>query len=337
MAMTRDDLVRRVSLGGVIVATAVISYTILRDRAVNIGFTDWWTAWLYPVGLDALILGASRVWGQKDISPGTRRFAKVLTLSAIGAGIAAFVVEFLPKGWVAVAFACLIPASLASALLLTSRVAADKRDGYTQPDPDPVSEDDEDTDDDVQTIHADALSAPNTEVTADIPTLLRDGDNTAFLAEHFVVTDAQKTEHVPDLVAAEQPVQAGRYVPLLSPEDMYREDLARAARGDAPRPVPEESINEQTMVIPVVSATGPRIDAQQPSSGPPEQSSRSVSNNRRNETVSADVRKSWVRDRLEQGIETTGADVDKQFPQGSRNGARIVRQVREAMAKEAKE
>lgn len=360
--MTRDDLVRRASLGGVIIATVVISYTILRDRAVNIGFSDWWTAWLYPIGLDALILGASRVWGQRDISPGTRRMAMIMTLAAIGAGIAAFIVEFMPRGWVAVGFAVLIPASLAASLVLTSRVAADKRDGYVLPKPDATEEDlgwspDEremygmdDTDDPVEfepgllsmMVHTEEPTRedphrgevstpepirfrpvpPTAAVNVD-PTAMRNGDRVTFTPD--VV---QRADPSPDLASLAHRAR-------LSDEQIHREDLERATRGLPPL-ADNEHINEKTMVIPVVSATGPRPDTQQPPT-PPEQSTRSVSNNRASGGVSADVRKSWVRSRLENGVETTGADVDREFPEGSRNGARIVRQVREQMEREAKE
>lgn len=120
-----DDWTEAVALGGVIVATAVLSYSTLMDRAVHIGFDT--APWLYPVGVDALILGASRKMRDQSVSRRTRRAATVVTLGAIGAALAGFVAEFAPRGPAAVAFASLIPLSLAAALILTSWSATDRR------------------------------------------------------------------------------------------------------------------------------------------------------------------------------------------------------------------
>lgn len=43
--------------------------------------------------------------------------------------------------------------------------------------------------------------------------------------------------------------------------------------------------------------------------------------------TSAEERKQWIRMQLAEGVMVTGAMVDKQFPGGSRNGARLVKQV----------
>lgn len=123
---TRHDWVRTAALGGVIVATAVLSYSTLRERAVHIGF-DGWASWLYPVGLDTTILGAGRAWRDSTASPRTRALAAGVTITAIGAAVAAFVAEFARYGPVAVGFAVLIPLALAATLVLTSWSAADRR------------------------------------------------------------------------------------------------------------------------------------------------------------------------------------------------------------------
>lgn len=114
-------------------STVVLSYSILQARAVHIGF-PFWASFLYPIGLDALILGASRTWQDANLTAGTRRLAQWMTMAAILAGIAAFVAEFIAYGWEAVAFAILIPAALAASLVLTSRAAADRRQATTLPD-----------------------------------------------------------------------------------------------------------------------------------------------------------------------------------------------------------
>lgn len=143
--MLRDDFVRKIALGGVIVATATLSYSVLRERALHIGFPEW-SSWFYPVGVDATILGASRIWQDVVMSMLTRRVARWVTLGAITAAIGAFVAEFIKDGWESVAFAILIPAALAASLVLTSLAAADRRaatpdpesEGTTDPEPKPL-------------------------------------------------------------------------------------------------------------------------------------------------------------------------------------------------------
>jgi len=110
-----------------IVATVVLSYATLRDRALHSGFPAW-AAWLYPPAVDATIIVASRTWRDTTLSPKTRGLAAVVTLAAIVAGVAAFVVEHASAGPVAVAFSAVVPLALASALVLTSWSATDRRD-----------------------------------------------------------------------------------------------------------------------------------------------------------------------------------------------------------------
>lgn len=124
--MNRDTLVRRTALGGVIAAATVLSYVTLKHRAEVIGFPHPYS-FFYPLAYDALILGASRTWQNVQLSKGTRQLAKWITLIAIVVAIAAFVAEFAPHGPVAILFAIVIPAALASALVITSRAAADRQ------------------------------------------------------------------------------------------------------------------------------------------------------------------------------------------------------------------
>ncbi len=135
MSARRRDWVRTFALGGVIVATAVLSYATLRDRALHIGFPEW-AVWFYPLGIDATILGASRAWHDSKLSQQTRRLAMWITLGAIAAAVGAFVAEFADEGWVGISFAVLVPASLAATLVLTSWSATDRRNGTDPPEED---------------------------------------------------------------------------------------------------------------------------------------------------------------------------------------------------------
>jgi len=123
----RQDWVRTGAYVALIVATVVLSYATLRDRALHSGFPAW-AAWLYPPAVDATIIVASRTWRDATLSPKTRGLAAVVTLAAIVAGVAAFVVEHASGGPVAVAFSAVVPLALASALVLTSWSATDRRD-----------------------------------------------------------------------------------------------------------------------------------------------------------------------------------------------------------------
>lgn len=127
MVTARQDWVRTGAYVALIVATVVLSYATLRDRALHSGFPTW-AAWLYPPAVDATIIVASRTWRDTGLSPKTRGLAAVVTLAAIVAGVAAFVVEHASAGPVAVAFSAVVPLALASALVLTSWSATDRRD-----------------------------------------------------------------------------------------------------------------------------------------------------------------------------------------------------------------
>ena len=127
MVSSRQDWVRTGAYVALIVATVVLSYATLRDRALHSGFPAW-AAWLYPPAVDATIIVASRTWRDATLSPKTRGLAAVVTLAAIVAGVAAFVVEHADGGPVAVAFSAVVPLALASALVLTSWSATDRRD-----------------------------------------------------------------------------------------------------------------------------------------------------------------------------------------------------------------
>lgn len=126
MKTDRDTAVRRLALAGVVISATVLSYSTLHHRAVTIGIPEW-SAWFYPILYDAFILGASRMWQNQALSDPTRNLAKYLTLGGIVAALFAFIAEFMPKGPVAVIFSLIIPAVMASALVLTSRAAADRK------------------------------------------------------------------------------------------------------------------------------------------------------------------------------------------------------------------
>jgi hypothetical protein len=111
---------------GVVISATVLSYSTLHHRAIAIGIPVW-SAWFYPVLYDAFILGASRTWQNQLLADSTRGLAKKATIGGIIAAVVAFVVEFYPKGVLAVLGALMIPAVMATALVLTSRAAADRK------------------------------------------------------------------------------------------------------------------------------------------------------------------------------------------------------------------
>ena len=131
--MDRDTLVRRLALGGVVISATVLSYSTLHHRALTIGIPPW-SAWFYPVLYDAFILGASRMWQNQSLADPTRRLAKYATIGGIIAAVVAFVIEFSPFGLAATFGALMIPAVMATALVLTSRAAADRKAAETAPD-----------------------------------------------------------------------------------------------------------------------------------------------------------------------------------------------------------
>lgn len=122
----RDTAVRRLALAGVVISATVLSYSTLHHRAIAIGIPEW-SAWFYPVLYDAFILGASRTWQNQLLADSTRGLAKKATIGGIIAAVVAFVIEFYPKGVFAVLGALMIPAVMATALVLTSRAAADRK------------------------------------------------------------------------------------------------------------------------------------------------------------------------------------------------------------------
>jgi hypothetical protein len=261
----RDGVVRKLALAGVIISDAALSYSILHARADHIGFAAWAT-WLYPVGLDALIVGASRTWQNADLSQSTRRLARWTTLLSVAFGMAGFIAEFYPRGWSAVAYSLFVPASLAAALILTSRAAADRKANAAQTQDQPVTQELE-GDDDVEP-YVPAEQQPETDRVTDFDIAQAFGVPLHLIDGKTIPGDA--TVHV-------------------SPA---RDD----ARGEVRATV-----------------TPPADDAVL--SG--------------DEPASPETRKQWIRDQLATGKNVTGADVDRQFPGGSRNGARLVRQVKE--------
>lgn len=126
MSGDRDALVRRLAMTGVVISATVLSYSTLHHRAIAIGIPEW-SAWFYPVLYDAFILGASRTWQNQLLTDSTRGLAKKATIGGIIAAVVAFIVEFYPKGVPAVLGALMIPAVMATALVLTSRAAADRK------------------------------------------------------------------------------------------------------------------------------------------------------------------------------------------------------------------
>lgn len=270
--MTRDDWVRRLALGGVIIATTVLSYSILKVRAEHIGFPEW-SSWLYPVGLDAMILGASRAWQDPENSTGTQRLAMWMTLCAITAGVGAFVVEFLVNGWTAVAFACLIPAALAASLVLTSRAAHDRR-----------------------------VAAEN---------------------------DAQKTqEDVVTNKATPEPVASIDPEPIapdVTPEIQTSMDWMHAQH-DKPYPplIPEMSPGPHVTVAKAYDGSEPDTEVIEVEVN---------TNGRVTLGSTIEERRRWIHEQLDAGKKINGADVDREFPDVARNGARLLRSVKEERAK----
>ena len=228
--MNRDVVIRRAAMGGVILSATVLSYVTLKHRAEAIGIASPFS-WFYPLAFDALILGASRTWQNSELSDSTRRMAKWVTLGAIGAAVAAFVAEFVAMGWVAVAFAVIIPAALAASLVLTSRAAADRRNQH---------------------------------------------DN-----QH----DVEQT--------------GGSYAKT-------------------------SVTNGQSIKFGV-----PTIDFAFPPPADPELWKEASTNGHQVLEATTEQKRAWIEEQIRNGVDVTGAMVDRQFPGKSRNGARLVKQVKE--------
>jgi hypothetical protein len=304
MAGKGDTAVRRLALAGVIISDAVLSYSILRDRADHIGFASWAT-WLYPVGLDALIVGASRTWQDADLKDSTRQFAKRVTLLAIVFGMAGFVAEFAPHGFSAVAFALFIPASLAAALILTSRAAADRKANATQTQNESVSDD------------AGRVKEP---VVDDAPAI-DDGDDwgthPADVEPFRSYADRMLDEIRDDAPADDAPVRTfvnTEPVTITTPPAPGVTNVELFASHNGSARVPVKLVTADPIAFTPGAVT---INTDGEGQGEVDES-----------TTTSDEKRAWINTQLDNGVDVRGRDVDAQFPNSSRNGARLVRMVK---------
>lgn len=313
MAGRGDTTVRRLALAGVIVSDAVLSYSILRDRADHIGFASWAT-WLYPLGLDALIVGASRTWQDAELKDGTRRFAKRVTLLAIAFGMAGFIAEFAPHGLSAVAFALFIPASLAAALILTSRAAADRKANASATKDEGVSDD------------AGRASEP---VTPDVTDDCDWGTHPADVEPFRSFADRMLDELRDDAPADDAPTRTYTNtqpvtLPVPDPPHITEIELFASRNGNERIPVKLATADSITFTPSAVT-----IDTDGEGRDEVDESA-----------TTSEEKRAWINTQLDNGVDVRGRDVDAQFPNSSRNGARLVRMVkteREARGQHKKE
>jgi hypothetical protein len=93
----------------------------------------------------------------------------------------------------------------------------------------------------------------------------------------------------------------------------------------APSPTPEPQRSAETISEPA-PVKQPRVPlTKKPKRVPPSKEVSSFADR----VVSTEERRAWIRDQLAMGVDVTGAMVDRQFG-GPRNGARLVRAVRDA-------
>lgn len=119
--MTRKDPVLIVTAGIVGVAAIVASFVTLMHLAEFVGWAGH-TTWLLPACLDALALGAGRVWLSSAFDAEARRYARAASLAALGVSVAGNAVGHLVAldnaAWWKVALAILVgavpPVSLAA-------------------------------------------------------------------------------------------------------------------------------------------------------------------------------------------------------------------------------
>ena len=130
------DPVRTLSLGGVVLSTAVLSFSTLRELAMGIGL-DKAASLLFPIGFDAAVLCATRAWLHPHLSARTRRYAAAVALFTIAASVAGNSIwhwhEMTTAGqslwWVIVviSFSALVPLVLGLMIHLAALIQADGR------------------------------------------------------------------------------------------------------------------------------------------------------------------------------------------------------------------
>jgi hypothetical protein len=80
------DLVIVLSLTVVAVTAIVASFGTLSALATHVGWKGW-TAWLLPCCIDALALGAGRVWLSDQATAEARQYARRVSLSALAVSV----------------------------------------------------------------------------------------------------------------------------------------------------------------------------------------------------------------------------------------------------------
>lgn len=111
--MNRKDPVLIVAAGIVGVASIVASFSTLMALAEFVGWQGR-TTWLLPACLDALALGAGRVWLSSAFDAEARTYARTASLAALGASVAGnavgHIVALDNAAWWKVALAILVGA-----------------------------------------------------------------------------------------------------------------------------------------------------------------------------------------------------------------------------------
>lgn len=127
-----------VLLGVVGVCAATLSFSSLMALALLVGFAAW-SAWLYPVVIDAAAAAGAIGWLGGRVPERARRFARLLTVALLAASVAGNgVFHYLttyrlpPAWWLVVTVSAVPAATLGAVVHLGVLVAARQPDASTE-------------------------------------------------------------------------------------------------------------------------------------------------------------------------------------------------------------
>lgn len=83
--MKKDPIILACA-GAVVAAAFLASFVTLIELAMYAGW-PWATAWLFPLCVDALAVGAGRVWLGRRYSEKSRRFARNISFAALAVSV----------------------------------------------------------------------------------------------------------------------------------------------------------------------------------------------------------------------------------------------------------
>lgn len=130
------DPIRTMSAFVVAVATAILSYSTLRELSLAIGSTDF-ASYLFPLAFDAAVLTFTRTWLNKSLSKATRQTGKWFAILTILASIVGNSLWHWRTGvkagdpswwlWTVIVFSALIPLILGFVTHVLAMVGEDIR------------------------------------------------------------------------------------------------------------------------------------------------------------------------------------------------------------------